>query len=162
MSLTAAHCFSTEQWWNKNWQGKLHFEKFHHMPWGTRWCSWLKNRATSWKAAGLSPNGVTRIFHWLSFQPHHKADSAFNINEYKEYFLAVKDADAYGWQPNRIYVRTVMKSGRLNLLESSGPVQGYLYFPFTFITCQPACHLSHLDHTATGIIFSVRNCQLTM
>jgi hypothetical protein len=30
---------------------------------GTRWLSWLRYCATSWKVAGLTPDGVTVIFH---------------------------------------------------------------------------------------------------
>jgi len=30
---------------------------------GTRWCGWLRHCATSWKVAGLIPDGVTGIFH---------------------------------------------------------------------------------------------------
>ena len=35
----------------------------------------------------------------------------------------VKAAGAYGWQPYNIHVPIVLKSGSLNLLEPSGPVQ---------------------------------------
>jgi len=35
----------------------------------------------------------------------------------------VKAAGAWGWQPYHLHVSTVLKSGRLNLLEPSGPVQ---------------------------------------
>jgi hypothetical protein len=35
----------------------------------------------------------------------------------------VKAASAYGWQPYHIHVRIILKSGSLNLLEPSGPVQ---------------------------------------
>jgi len=35
----------------------------------------------------------------------------------------VKMASAYGWQPYHIHVPIVLKSGSLNLLEPSGPVQ---------------------------------------
>jgi len=50
-------------------------------------------------------------------------DSASNRNEYIEYFLGVKAASAYGWQPYYLHVPIVLKSGSLNLLEPSGPVQ---------------------------------------
>jgi len=50
-------------------------------------------------------------------------DPASNRNEYQEYFLGVKAAGAYGWQPYHLHVPTVLKSGSLNLLELSGPVQ---------------------------------------
>ena len=39
----------------------------------------------------------------------------------------VKVAGAYGWQPHHPQAWTVWKSGSLNLLETSGPVQGLLY-----------------------------------
>jgi hypothetical protein len=44
--------------------------------------------------------------------------------------FGVKAAGALGWQPHHLHVLTVLKSGSLNLLESSGPVQacsGMLY-----------------------------------
>jgi len=44
-------------------------------------------------------------------------------NEYQEYFLVVKAAGVYGWQPYHIHVLIVMKSGGLNLPEPSGSVQ---------------------------------------
>jgi hypothetical protein len=50
-------------------------------------------------------------------------DSASSTNEYQECFLGVKAADAYSWQPQHLHVSIVMKSGSLNLLEPSGPVQ---------------------------------------
>ena len=50
-------------------------------------------------------------------------DSESNRNEYQEYFLGVKVAGAYSWQTYRLHVPIVLKSGSLNLLESSGLVQ---------------------------------------
>jgi hypothetical protein len=50
-------------------------------------------------------------------------DSASNRNESQEYFLGVKAVGAKGWQPYHFHMPTVLKSGRLNLLELSGPVQ---------------------------------------
>jgi len=50
-------------------------------------------------------------------------DSAFKRNEYQECFLGVKAAGAYGWQPYHLHVPIVLKSGSLNLLELSGPIQ---------------------------------------
>ena len=37
--------------------------------------------------------------------------------------LGVKAAGAYGWQPHHFQVPIVLKSGSLNPLEPSGPVQ---------------------------------------
>jgi len=38
----------------------------------------------------------------------------------------VKAVGAYGWQPYHIYVPVVLKSGSLNLLETSGSLQRWL------------------------------------
>ena len=42
-------------------------------------------------------------------------------NEYQEYFLGVKAAGAWCWQPHYLHEPNVMKSGSLSLLEPSGP-----------------------------------------
>jgi hypothetical protein len=47
-------------------------------------------------------------------------DSASNSNEYQEYFVGAKPAGVYGWQPYHLYAPTVMKSGILNLRDTSG------------------------------------------
>jgi len=60
-------------------------------------------------------------------------DSASNRNEYQEYFLGVKAAGAQGWQPYYLHVPIVLKSGRLNLLEHSGPVQASNGIGFAFM-----------------------------
>jgi len=52
-----------------------------------------------------------------------EVDSASNRNEYQEYFLGVKAADAYGWQPYHLHVPIILKSESLSLLEPSGPAQ---------------------------------------
>ena len=65
------------------------------------WHSWLRHCATRRKVAGSIPDGVTAIFHW-----HNSS-------------WGVKAAGAI-----------VLKSGSLNLLEPSGPLQacnGILY-----------------------------------
>jgi hypothetical protein len=92
---------------------------------GTRWRSSLRHCATSQKVAGSIPDDVTWIFYWHSFRPRYGSgvDSAFNRNEYQKYFLGVKAAGACGWQPYSLHVLIVLKSGSLNLMEPSGPVQ---------------------------------------
>ena len=72
----------------------------------------------------------SRWFHWnfslkQSFRPHYgpRTDLASNRNECQEYFLGVKAAGVYSSQPCHLHVPIVLKSGRLNLLEPSGPVQ---------------------------------------
>jgi len=61
----------------------------------------------------------------ISFRPHYGPgiDSASNRYEYQEYFLGVKAAGVYGRQIYHLHVPTVSKSGSLNLLEPSGPLQ---------------------------------------
>jgi hypothetical protein len=46
----------------------------------------------------------------------------------------VKAAGVYGWQPFHLHVPIVLKSGSVNLLEPSGPVQACkgIVLPFTF------------------------------
>jgi hypothetical protein len=50
-------------------------------------------------------------------------------------FWGVKVAGAYGWQPYHLRVLIVMKSGNLNLLEPSGPVQtcNGIALPFSLV-----------------------------
>jgi hypothetical protein len=57
-----------------------------YMP---RWRSWLRHCATNRKVAG-SITDDSRFFHW-----HNPGvDSASNRNEYQEYFLGLKAANA--------------------------------------------------------------------
>jgi hypothetical protein len=105
-------------------------EVFFELPgsiyWGTRWRSWLMHCATSRKVAGSIPDGVIGICHWhIFFRPHYGfgVDSVSNRNEYQEYFLRVKAAGAWGWQPYHFQVTVVLKSGSLNFLEPLGPVE---------------------------------------
>jgi len=61
--------------------------------------SFLRYRATSRKVAGSIPVSVSGfIIDIKSFRSHYGpgVDSAPNRNEYQEYFLGVKAADAYG------------------------------------------------------------------
>ena len=76
--------------------------------------------------AGSIPDGAIGIFRWHNPSGRTMAlgfDSASNRNEYQEYFLGVKAAGAWGWQPYHFYVPTVLKSGNLNILEPSGSFQ---------------------------------------
>ena len=69
---------------------------------------WLRCCATNRKVAGSIPAGVSGFFIDIkSFRSQYGPgiDSASNRNEYQEYFLGVKAASAYGWQPNTILCR---------------------------------------------------------
>ena len=91
----------------------------------TRWRSWLRHCATSRKVAGSITDSVVGISHWhnpsgrtmaLGFTQPLTEKSTRNIS------WGVKAAGAYGW-PYHLHVPNVLKSGSLNLLESSGSVQ---------------------------------------
>ena len=87
---------------NKSWcirNVQNHPNKYikHIQSWGTRWRSWLRHCATSWKVAGSIPDGVIGFFSLTqSFRPYYGpgVDSASNRNEYQECFLGVKAAGA--------------------------------------------------------------------
>jgi len=92
----------------------------------TRWCSWLRHCATSRKVAGSILDGVIEIFHWhkpsgrsmdLGLTQPLREISTRNIS------CGVKAVGVYSWQPYHHHVLFVLKSGSLNLLEPSGPVQ---------------------------------------
>jgi hypothetical protein len=65
-----------------------------------------------------------------SFRPRcgPRVDSASNTNECQGYFLGVKAAGAYGWQPYHLHVPSILKSGSLKPL---GPFQACIgeYLP---------------------------------
>jgi len=91
----------------------------------TRWRSRLRHCATSRKVAGSIRDGVIGIFHWhnpsgrtmaLGLTQPLSEMSTRNIS------WGVKVAGAWGW-PYHLHVPTVWKSGNLQLLETSGPVQ---------------------------------------
>ena len=93
---------------------------------GTRWRNWLRHCAISRKVAGSIPDGVIATFHWhnpsgrtvaLGLTQPLTEMSTRNIS------WEVKAAGAYDWQTYHLHVLTVLKSGSLNLLEPSGPVQ---------------------------------------
>jgi hypothetical protein len=83
------------------------------------------------KALRYKPAGrgfESRWCHWnfsltLSFRSHYGpgVDSASNRNEYQEYFLGVKEAVHKA--DNFTILCRVMKSGNLNFLEPSGPLE---------------------------------------
>ena len=85
----------------------------------------LRCCATNRKVAGSIPAGVSGFFIDIkSFRSHYGpgVDSASNRNEYEEYVLGVKAAvrKADNLPPS---CAVVTKSGNLNFLETSGPLQ---------------------------------------
>ena len=92
---------------------------------GTAVAQWLRCCATNRKVAGSISADVSGIFIDIkSFRSHYGpgVDSASNRNEYQEYFLGVKRPvrKADNLPPS---CSVVTKSGNLNFLEPSGPVQ---------------------------------------
>jgi len=72
---------------------------------GTAVAQWLRCCATIRKVAGSIPAGFfidVKPF-WSYYGPG--VDSASNRNEYQEYFLGVKAAGAFRWQPTTIMCR---------------------------------------------------------
>ena len=90
--------------------------------WGTWRCNWLRHCATSWKDTSLNPDGVIWQNPSGSTMALGSTQSLTKIST-RNTSCQVKAAGAWGWQPYHFHVPTVLKSGSLNLLEPSGPVQ---------------------------------------
>jgi len=113
---------------------------------------WLRCCATIRKVAGSIPAGVSGFYVDMKSRSHHGpgVDSACNGNEYQEYFLGVRKAD--NLPPS---CAVFMKSGNLNFLEPSGPVQACngSALPFTH-TVEP----NYISPSSTvGIQLNVSN-----
>ena len=89
-----------------------------HLDTGTAVAQWLRCFATNRKVADSIPASVSGFFIDIKpFRSHYGpgVDSASNRNEYQEYFLGVKAAGTYGWQP---YHHPVPLSWNLGTLTS--------------------------------------------
>ena len=87
---------------------------------------WLRCCATNRKVAGSIPAGISGFFIDIkSFRSHYspRVDSASNRNEYQEHFLGVKSSRCVRLTTLPPSCAVVTKSGSLNFLEPSGPVQ---------------------------------------
>jgi hypothetical protein len=89
-----------------------------HLQGVARWCGWLRHCATSRKIAGSIPDGAFRIFHW-----HNPYDCTMSLRLTR--LLTEMSARNISWQPYHFHVPIVLKSGSVNLLKPSGPVQAY-------------------------------------
>jgi len=92
---------------------------------GTAVAQWLRCYATNGRSLVRSQPVSLEFFMDIKPFPSHYGpgvDSASNRNEYQEHFWGVKLAGA-----------VVMKSGNLNFLEPSGPLQAFnvTALPFT-------------------------------
>ena len=87
---------------------------------------WLRCCATNRKVAGSIPVFVFGIFHCRNPSDRTMAlgvDSASNRNEYQEDFLGAKCGRCVRLTTLPPPCAVVMKSGNLNFLEPSGPLQ---------------------------------------
>jgi hypothetical protein len=75
----------------------------------TPWRSWLKHCITNRKVAGSTV--------WLASTLPLTEKSTRNTS------CGVNATGTYGWKPYHLHVSIVCKSGRINLLETSGPAQ---------------------------------------
>jgi len=94
--------------------------------WGTAVVQWLRCCATNRKVAGSIPAGVSGSFIDIKSFPSHYVpgvDSASNRNEYREYFMGGKGGRCVRLTTLPPSCAVVTKSGNLNFLEPSGPVQ---------------------------------------
>ena len=106
----------------------------------------LRHCATSRKVAGAIPVGVTGIFDW-----HNPSGRTMVLGSTKPLTemsarntsLDVKLTGAQGWQPYHLREPTVLKSGSLNHLETSGPVQTCLGISLPLLPFYNKCNFSH-------------------
>ena len=100
--------------------------------WGGGYAVALLVEALRYKSEGRGLD--SRWCHWPHYGPG--VDSASNRNEYQEYFLGGNGGRCTGLQPYHLHVPTVLKSGSLNLLEPSRPVQtcNGIALPFTYLS----------------------------
>ena len=99
---------------------------YEHNTFCTTVAQWLRCCATNRKVAGLIPAGVGGFFIDIkSFRSHYGpgVDSTSNRNEYQAYFLEVKSGQCVRLTTLSPSCAVVTKSGNLNFLEPSGPLQ---------------------------------------
>jgi hypothetical protein len=93
---------------------------------GTRWCSWSRHCATSRKVAVSILDGVTENILWRNPSGHTTAlGSTQPLTDMNTRNISCGGKGSrYAQLTNlHLHVSIVSKSGRINLLERSGPVQ---------------------------------------
>ena len=90
---------------------------------GTALAQWLRCCGTNQKVAGSIPAGVSGFFIDIKSFRQHYGDTAFNRNEYQEYFLRVKGGRCVRLTTLPPSWAVVTKSGNLNFLQPSGHVR---------------------------------------
>ena len=87
---------------------------------------YLRHYATNWKVAGSIPNGVIGIFHWHNSSGRTMAlglTQPLTEMSTRNISLGSKGGRCVGLTTLPPHVPVVFKSGNLNLLETSEPVQ---------------------------------------
>ena len=93
---------------------------------GTRWHSWLGHCTTNRKVVGSIPDGVFGILHWHNPSGHTMAlglTEPLTEMSTRDISWRIKAACACNWQLYHHHLPNVLKSGNLNCLVPSGPVQ---------------------------------------
>jgi len=98
----------------------------------TRWRCWLRQCASSWKFACSIPASVIGISHSSGRTLALGCTQPITEMSIRDISWDLKAAGAYGWQLYHLPVPIVLKSGSLNLLEPSGPLQGLFSPSITF------------------------------
>jgi hypothetical protein len=88
---------------------------------GTAVAQWLRRCATNWKVGSSIPDGVTGIFQWRNL-----SDRTMSLGSTPP-LTEISTRGKCGWSIRLTNLppssAVVMKSGNLNFLESSGPLQ---------------------------------------
>ena len=107
--------------------------------------------ALRYKPEGLRSNAQWCLWNFSltqSFQPHcgTGVDSAPNRNEYQEYFLGGGGSQSVGLTtlPPTCAMPNVLKSGSLNHLEPSGPVQASNGIALPSSIKDQLCNMKHI------------------
>ena len=118
---------------------------------------WLRCCATNRKVADSIPAGVSGVFIDIkSFRSHYcpGVDSAPNRNEYQEHFLGerrpVRKVD--NLPPSCV---VVTKSGNLNFLEPSGPLQACNGTALTFTYFTANLRVQNASQFSASFLWSV-------
>jgi len=102
------------------------------------------------------PDNVITIFHWHKPSGRTIAMGSTRLPtemSTRNIFWGVNMASAWGWQPYKLHVPVVLKSGSLNVLELAGPVQALQRLIYLYILC------TH-THSNTTILHSHVLCFL--
>ena len=138
------------------------FWLYIHLSVGTALAQWLRCCVTNRKVAGSIPDGVIWIFHWHKIHYGPGVDSPSNRDEYQEYFLGGKGGRCVRLATLPPSCAVVMKSGNLNFLEPSGPLQACNGTALPLLNITSVCLYFYLSYpTGNSHLFcAVLSCHL--